>query len=308
MGFRFSDSDQEILAVIAEHRVLTVRQLNALLRRNPSATRRRLGILRSSGFIRLSSRGFGHSRGRPESVLSLAPGSVELLKTRGSIDASVSSDDVTADKITCLEHELLVNEFRLQLALLERFLPAVSSRFFSSKSPHALAGSSAYPRTHERFHIDEGRDDWVEFTPDGVLALTHGERNKTLLFYLEVDRETEPLTSQRRPGRSIRQKIRNYQACFARNCYQRYRKALGCNLRGFRVLVLTSSQMQLVKLCRLVAQNPPSDFIWLADAETMKSQGLWAPIWARGGRGTNALQSILGTALPEPHPRPSAIM
>lgn len=307
MAFRFTDTDLEILAAIAEHRVLSVRQLTTLLQRNRSATRRRLGILQDNGLIRMSTCGFGRNRGRPENLLSLREEGVDLLKAKGEVHKSVPYDGVTADKITCLEHELLINDFRTQLALMERFLPVLSTRFFSSKSPRVSVGSLQYPFVRERIRADESLGEWIEFTPDGVLALTHKERGMTLLFFLEVDRETEPLTSQRHQGRGLRQKIRNYQAYFELKRYQRYEEILACKLRGFRLLILTISQAHLVKLCRLVVQSPPSDFIWLADCDSMHAEGLWAPIWARGGRSAEALQSILGTAMPNPCPSPASL-
>ncbi len=120
----------------------------------------------------------------------------------------------------------------------------------------------------------------------------------TLLFFLEVDMGTETIASRRPGGGDVRQKIVVYQSCFRGGLYKRYEPILGARLRGFRVLVLAHTSSRLAALCRLVRETPPSDFVWLTDQERMFSQGIWAPIWARGGHIDSPPQSILGTEMP----------
>ncbi len=308
MAFRLAGTDVEILATIAEHRVLNACHLAVLLQRNANALRRRLKLLRDENLIRVSTRAFGNNRGRPEHVLSLHENGVDLLKARGLIDSSLCYDAITAKKLHCIEHELLASDFRVQLAQMVRVSPALSIRFFSSASPQ-LPGAREYrPLVRERIPAADGRSDDIEFTPDGVFAITHKERNKTLLFFLEVDMGTEPRESPRNPQRAVRQKIVNYQTYFRLERYRRYEKTLRCALRGFRLLFLTATTTRLMALSRLVRNTPPCGFIWLTARDNMLSQGVWAPIWVRGGDGVKPLQSILGTALPNPCPRPDTIV
>ncbi len=160
----------------------------------------------------------------------------------------------------------------------------------------------------EKIRTDDGRGDWVEFIPDGVFATTHEELRKTLLFFLEVDMGTEPLTRKRRSARNVRQKIINYRICFQSQRYKRYEKILKCQLRGFRVLFLTNHPTRLAALCRLVRDTPPSEFIWLTDHERMFAEGIWSPLWVRGGRDAEPLDSILGSKMSEPCPKPSDLI
>ena len=307
MAFQFSHSDQEILVSIAEHRVLTVHHLTILHQRNASALRRRLKILHAHSLIEIASRPFGRSRGRPESLVSLCEGGVDLLKAEGVIDAALSNDRATAERIGCVDHELLVNDFRTQLVQLKRVIPALTIRFFSAMSPLLPRGSQGQPLVRERIEFDDGLDDEIEFVPDGVVAMTHAELRRTLLFFLEADRGTEPRNSTRRDRRGIRQKIVNYQTYFAAQEYKRYEKIMKCQLRGFRLLILTENRVRFAALCRLVRVMPPSDFVWLAFRESLLEEGVWAPIWAAGGKVDGPLQSVLGSRMPNPCPTPVSL-
>jgi hypothetical protein len=60
---------------------------------------------------------------------------------------------------------------------------------------------------------------------------------------------------------------------------------------------MVNSPARHKSLCRLVQEMPPSDFIWLADQDSMFSNGLSGNIWSRGGKDNNSTQSILGRNL-----------
>ena len=304
MGFRFNGTDQELLTSIAEHRLLSVFQLAILHQRNADGLRRRLRLLREHGLVAFSSRGFGVGQGRPENLVSLTESSVDWLKAKGVIPAKVPCDRATATKINCPEHELLINDFRVQLAQMQRAVSAITTSFFSPTSPLLPRVSRDKPLVRERIRADSGPDACIEFVPDGVFAMTHEELRKTLLFFLEVDMGTEPLTRRRGSAENVRQKILNYQDYFQRGRYKRYEKILTCQLRGFRLLILADCPTHLATLSRLVREMPPSDFIWLTDRERMMSAGIGAPIWARGGKDTEPFESILGSKMPEPCPTP----
>jgi len=295
MAFQFSESDQELLVTIAEHRILTIRHLTTLLQRNASALRRRLKILRGEGLIEVRGRPFGRSRGRPEILISLGDAGVEILKVGRLIKSSLPVDKATGKSIRCIDHELLVNDFRARLAELARVVPALSIRFFSATSPLLACGPHDRPFIHETMNANDGTLDDTGFTPDGVLAVTHTELGKTLLFFLEADRGTEPRNSTQYGGRGIRQKILNYQRYIAVEQYKRYEKILKSELRGFRLLILTEQPARFAALCELVRATPPSGFIWLADRAELLSKGLWASIWSRGGNIAEPRQSILGS-------------
>jgi len=307
MDLQFIATDQSLLTSIAEHRILTVFQMTVLQRRSANALRRRLRLLRDEGLIAMTSRSLAGGQGRPENLISLTESGVDLLKAKGVINTTVPGDHVTAAKLNCLDHEILINDFRVQLVQMSRVVPALKTRFLSPTSPLLPPCADGRPLMPEKIRMDDRTDNTVGFIPDGVFATTHEELGKTLLFFLEVDRGTEPLMRKRGSAQDVRQKVLQYQTLFDRDRYQGYAKILECQLRGFRVLFLTDHPARLVALCRLVRETPPSDFIWLTDRGRMSSSGIWAPIWARGGRDTEPLESILGTRIPSPCPSPDTV-
>jgi|CXWL01.1.fsa_nt_gi hypothetical protein len=139
-----------------------------------------------------------------------------------------------------------------------------------------------------------------------TLSVAHRELDKTLLFFLEADRATEPLTSARR-GRGLAGKIAAYQAYLQVGQHARYEEILKTSLRGFRMLLLVEGSSRWVSACRLVRESPPSEFIWLTRRDLLLQVGCWGPIWAAGGRITEPHQSILGTKMPQPCPTPSEV-
>lgn len=142
----------------------------------------------------------------------------------------------------------------------------------------------------------------VGFTPDGVLSITDGKQEKTLLFLLEVDMGTEPLTTATGTNGDVRQKILKCQAHFRQQRYNRYERTWDCELNGFRLLILTTTETRMTALCRLIREMPPTDFVWITDGDTMLQNGLAANIWTRGGHQDGPKESILGPTMVCPSP------
>jgi hypothetical protein len=289
MAFKFNKNDRKLHASIAEHRVLTVSQLTAIHQKNKQVARRRLGMLEEAGLIQSTTRGFGHIRGRPEKLVSLAENGTRLL---GCEDHSLHA---VSDR--CLDHQLLVNWFRIHLGHIGHVITQLSFRFLSPTSPFLRREHNDRPLIFERIRVENHPGNSIGFTPDGVFSITHKEQKKTLLFFLEVDMGTESVASPKRDPRDIRQKVINYQKYFQSSQYKRYEEIWECSLKGFRLLFLTNTNGRLATLCRLVQEMIPSDFIWLTDQERMFSNGLSAKIWVRGGRQDVRPQSILGAEM-----------
>jgi hypothetical protein len=300
MAFRLNKNDRAVLAMIAEYRVLSITQFTILQRKSKQVVRRRSRMLQEEGLIQTATQGFGGSRGRPEKLVSLTKDGTRLLglqdhALRGMSDRS-------------LDHQLLVNWFRIHLAHIEHVIPQLSSKFLSPTSPFLPRNPHDRPLVFERIRVEKKSRNPIGFTPDGVLLITHKEQHKTLLFFLEVDMGTESIASPKHDPRDIRQKVVNYQRYFQTNQYKRYEEIWECSLKGFRLLFLTNTNGRLISLCRLVEEMAPSGFIWLTDQKRMFSSGLSAEIWFQGGRQDDRPQSILGSGMacqaPISPPRP----
>jgi len=299
------DTDLGILAALVQHRVMTISQLAALLRRNPAALRRRLKLLADQNTIGVSVRRRPGVQGRPEHLVVLSAAGFDLLKTAGQVPQSAMWAPEAAVRMHQIEHELLINDLRVQLVQLERFLPPIAVRYFAGATPPTDSEPSASPFIHERFSLD-GSPAPIAFIPDGVFSLTHRELGKTLLFFVEADRGTEPQTSAK-AGRGLSAKLVAYQAYLRIGRYRRYEEVVGAKLRGFRLLILVDGSRRLAAVCRLVRESPPSDFVWVTSREQALRHGCWAPVWTPGGKIGDELHSILGTQMPCPCPSPSEL-
>ena len=184
MAIEVNARDIKLLTTIAEHRLLTISQLAAFQAKNVRALRRRLHELKEQEIVRVDSQVFGRQRGRPEGVVSLDETGVRLLKTQGILSADIAADRVTRQGVRCIEHHLLLNDLRVQVAGIGVVVPSVSCRFLSPVSPFMERSTGGRTLVQERFRAP-GSDGWTELVPDGVFSLTHAELGKTLLFFVE---------------------------------------------------------------------------------------------------------------------------
>jgi hypothetical protein len=284
-------NDRKLLTAIAEYGVLTVKQLSALTDRSGQVLRGRVRDWEREGYIITKPQGYGRGRGRPEDVIFLDGKASALLAEEG-IPTAHGSRERPGDSF-CLDHRLLTNWFRIHLLQIEKVIPQVSVKYLS---PNSLPFPENIKESWLPEHIPNDKPGKaVEFIPDGIFSITNSEaEQKTLLFFLEVDMGTETIASTDRGPKDVRQKILNYQTLFRRGLYKEYEPMFDAKLNGFRLLFLANSARRSIKLCRLVREMRPSDFIWLADQEKMFSQGLAAKIWTRGGRDDSPPESIMG--------------
>lgn len=296
MTFLLNRNDLALLASIGESRILTPTQIAAIQQKRKQVVRRRLRGLEKAGLVRSGDGALGRSRGRPEKQVSLTETGADLLRSKFSELKELSIDKLTADKLRCVDHQLLINWFRIHLRHVERVIPQLSVRFSPSISPFVVTGQSFDPVLSEQ-DMRQGRQEMKEFAPDGVLSITHQDKGNTLLFFLEVDMGTESVASIGRSPRDLRQKVLNYQQCFRENRYKPYEKIWDCALEGFRLLFLTTTEARRASICSLIQSMPPADFIWVTTMEQMFSHGLSGKIWVRGGRRNAPEESILGSEL-----------
>jgi len=300
--------DYDLLLTLADCRVLTCEQLAVLCGRNVAATRQRLRDLKAGYLIKAIARTFDEGPGRPDGLVSLSRAAVDILKEEGLISESTAPEQVTAERLPCVEHQLVVNETRIQLVAMQRAMPEFQVRVFNPVPLHTADGVVASSSTQRGVFEPRGPGGKDVFVPDGVFVLSHKPAQKTLLFFLEVDMNTQPLNSRSPCKRDVRRKIGSYQECFRQRGFARYEDLCGCPLRGFRLLLLTTHAARLSALCRIVRAMPPSNFIWLTDRPSLLAQGIWAAIWVAGGMDAQPRQSILGTKAPDPCPSPTTVL
>ena len=293
MDSKLNKGDKQILYFIALYRILTVSQLAALTQRSRQVIRRRLRHLSGENLIINRIRGYGRSSGRPEEIILLAEKSAGILKDEGLSESIPLISPKNIDAIA-VDHDLLINWFYIHLIQVENSIPDLTIKPWSPGFLMNNQGSHVFFDSRIRVESD---DDSIEFIPDGIFTIWHKGLEKGLLFFLEVDMDTEPVASLDRNPKDVRQKILNYQAIFRNGYYKRFEKIFQLKLNGFRLLFLTNSPARSASLSRLVQEMPPSDFIWLTNQEKMFSDGLSDEIWARGGKTDRPPQPIIGSDL-----------
>ena len=295
MAFRLKNNDIEILEGIADYRILSVSQIVSLFQRNRQAIRRRLREFETQGLLHAEQREFGRQRGRPENLLSLTEQSVDILKDKGVLAHNIAYEKIGADEFFNIDHQMMLNWFRIHLRYAERLLPRLEIKFLAFNSPLLPQEIPERCYISETVAFEGAEERKFKFTPDGVFFIRDSVQNRSILFFLEVDCGTETLASPDRNVKDIRQKIINYNLYFDNLGYKRYEKLWGCKLNGFRLILLANTAERLVNLCRLVREMPPTDFIWLTEQSRMFEEGVSCNIWARGGNIEAPPESIFGT-------------
>lgn len=292
--FRMKSNDYKILEAIAEFRVLTPTQIAAFFQKSKQVIWRRLRVFEKEGLILPIKREFGRSRGRPENSLGLTEPGVNILKEKGVIDRKVPYEKIGAITIHRLDHQLLLNWFRIHLNRVEKTLPRINLNVMTYNSPFLPK-----PPNDRIFITDflQGNENErvTKFTPDAVFCTNDSIADKTCLFFLEVDCGTETIASPKRDMTDIRQKISNYGIYFDSLGYKRYEEVFKHCLNGFRLLFLTNTAGRLVALCKLTQEMKATDFVWLTEYDSILEKGVSDRIWVKGGYLQCPRHSILGS-------------
>ncbi len=303
-----SKNDCEYLLLIGDYRALTAGELAMLTGRHEVGLRRRLGQLSAKEHaLQIITRNRDQRRGRPENLYTLTETGVDMLRAEGLIPENTTYKQATLTSLHLLDHECMINLVRLQLVQLRWLMPELAVRFFASRSSLLGACPGDYLGVEESLRMAGDRGSRSDFIPDAVITLTHRQAGKTILFFVEADTGTQPLEGSTERRRDIRHKIANYRSYLEQRGYTSYEHVLKAPLHGFRLLFLTSNAGRLAGLCRIIRSYERPDFIWSTHRQKLEDEGVWAPIWVRGGQTAEPLESILGTKMPQPCPRPASI-
>jgi hypothetical protein len=133
--------------------------------------------------------------------------------------------------------------------------------------------------------------------PDGIFSITHKKLNRSLLFFLEIDRGTETLVSKIPLVKDIRNKIIGYQEIFSAKIYKNFERSFSNDFKGFRVLFVSPSEKRFEQINRLIRGIPQTDFVWNSIFEIIRRQGIFDQIWLKGGNVEGELFSVLGPSM-----------
>jgi hypothetical protein len=244
--------------------------------------------------VAATSREFGAGPGARENVVTATEKTLVLLSSKKKIACEAAGFEDKAVEPLFIEHELLVNWFFIHLIHIQRSEPRLKVQHHRTRPNCLKVGESKGPSLVARFSTSQDANEPHVIIPDGVFKISDQEKDKTLLFFVEVDRGTEPLVNTKRIPGDIRHKIICYQKVFQSGQYKGYENPFQAKFHGFRLLFMLNDIGRMKAICELVQSMPPSDFIWATTHEQIDRRGLSAPIWARGGRSEKPPESILG--------------
>jgi len=288
--------DIPLLNSVREYRVVTIRQLAVISNRSCQVVRRRIRSLEDRGLIIKKPFGYGRNQGRPEEIIYLSQQGMKLLSD-GYIDPA-ASQYVSDFRNNHIDHDLLANWFRIHWTHMGKFIPLLSFRYISPRGHSSDQNHVPIPLIPSTQRNGHGS----VIIPDGILAIRHNESNKALLFFLEVDMDSEAITGKRGNTNNIHHKILCYQELYRNKHYKRLEQVFGSKFNGFRLLFLANTDARVATICRFAKTIQSPDFIWLTDQTKMFDHGLSANIWVRGGRYEDSRESILGPGLASESP------
>lgn len=290
-------NDIAILSNIAEYRFLTVKQISFLQQRSIPVIRRRLRFFMKEKLISTLERVFVSGPGRNEHVAILSNKGLKLLQSENIINDSLEYISNQTYDSAIIEHDLLLNWFLIHLIQLERTEPRFRISSITPNSQYLFSDKSLQPAGIEILPEYEDPDLDYRMIPDAVFTITDQPSNKSLLFFLEVDRGTEPLTSNAQNSKNIEQKINAYKVLFENRAWKPYKELAGNPLNGFRLLFLTNMVARKNSICQLTRNMPLSNFVWITSEHEMFEKGVSAKIWSRGGNLDKPCESILNEKL-----------
>ncbi len=301
MSTRITEAALGVLTDLADYRMLSLSQVAHLHFGGKRSARRRMQQLLEDGLVELLPGTSGAGGGRPENTYGLSRAGLQLLKSKAGLDERITFEQAGGGNLLHqISHQLLLGWCRLHLVHVCRTIPRLACRLMTCNSPAMLNPESGISRVRAVLRSREDDRD-VHFTPDAVFIVTDTERERSVLFFVEVDMGTEPLTSDE--GGDIREKILRYKQYFVSKAYKQYEHVWRVGLNGFRLLFLARTHSRAESLCGTVRRMSPAGFVWVTSKDRMLAEGISGKIWFPGGRSDGAAESILdGFAVPLPLP------
>ncbi|MBK7105895.1 MAG: replication-relaxation family protein [Ignavibacteriae bacterium] len=175
-----------LLKQICEYNILNVDQLALINNSGRRIIQKKIAKFSKHYLVNLKQRYSSENHGRPENIISISEKGVKLLQNENLIDSKIPVERFITDKIYNIEHELLINWFRILLKKIESKCSNIKTEFISSTTPFIPLNKNGQPLITENLSLENSS---VTLIPDGVFYIKSEKQNKSLLFFLEVDME-----------------------------------------------------------------------------------------------------------------------
>jgi hypothetical protein len=271
---QITNRDREIISLIQKYRFLRSSHVTSLLGGSRQQILRRLKLLYHHGYLERprAQLDYYHEGGSRHMVYGLGTKGVSLLKQEfgpDSPDLSWSERKPSVGWIF-LEHAILVSDV---MVLFELTCRKTRIRLLRERD---LASHAAPPfrwKVKVNGHLKLG------VVPDRVFALEFSDQNgqtNRIVFFLEADRGTMPVTRQRLSQTSFHRKMLAYEA----TCSQKIHSTR-FGFSRFRVLTVTKSAERLKSLVGACSElkHRQGLFLFLDWPTLARSGDPFAPIW-----------------------------
>ena len=275
-----TERDHELLVSLFKYRYLSTPQVQRLHFPSAQTALRRLRRLSAHGYITTFK-----STACPDRIATLSRRGAETVAEQLSLSANDlgwAGHRQQPKDYLFLQHFLAASDFRITLTKACAEHSSVELLGFIPEH-HVKPTSAGAIQRYIRDVITDTTDPRQKLThaPDAVFALAHA--GQPALFFLEIDRGTEVLSN---PDRGFLKMLRFYLTYLRDGGYQRYRDDFGVAepLKGFRALVVTSSQTRLRNIrevARRLRFDPPQArrFVWLGTLDTLSDPALLSREW-----------------------------
>lgn len=162
-------------------------------------------------------------------------------------------------------HHRLLTDVRIWL----REAAASSGGGLACRFVPPYAGARVDGQRSRLIAVDLGPPDGV-LLPDGVFEL-RASTGRAALFFLEVDRGTEPLRG-RHPS-SIRRKLEAYRRLYDGRSFDRFGNFFDYDYAGFRVLFVTPDDDRATRILEVALAVDLAPLVWATAEATLRGPG-----------------------------------
>ncbi len=288
--------DREILRQVAAHRFLDSRQILALVAGSTQHVLRRLQRLFHDGYLdrpRAQLRYFSEEGPQPM-VYALGRAGARVLEESGRPLPRYDNRNL---KQVYLQHTLLVAD--VLIAFVRACSRAGRPRLLTEKQLALPSSTSlAFRWSVTVRHAQEAQR--VGVVPDRTFALESPSTGDRVVFFVEADRATMPLTRRSLAHSSLLRKLLAYEATWQQGLQ---RERFG--VERFRVLLVTTSAERARHLAALCATLPRGRGLFLvtdvaalaAARDTAGADGVLALPWLDAAGGTERLSDLWTSGL-----------
>lgn len=278
--FTLTPRDIEIIQWVNRCRYVRSSQIKSLLFadcKNLDTTHRRLKFLFHNGYLGRVTPYVKMGDGTSEIAYYVDRKGVEVLESQGEEVLFRVNPKKTQVGYQLLEHTLALAQFRIQLELALKDHPSVTIHRFThdfelkgqtqeaiGRNRHKLYDEVLHPATKESFIV----------YPDGLFILKatvsneQGELEEAQrLFFVEIDMGTEGHTV-------IKDKVTGFALYREQNIFKKWGK-----FDSFFVLIATTTPERAKNIRHHLTSVDGTKLVWVSDAETIKKQGILAPVW-----------------------------